>query len=76
MTPTFMQALRARWQSADTLVCVGLGELRLALSLAAAAMLALWLRHQVAAVWLRAMRARLGADDLSASLAREPYSLK
>lgn len=24
MTPTFMQALRARWQSADTLVCVGL----------------------------------------------------
>ena len=24
MTHTFMQALRARWQSADTLVCVGL----------------------------------------------------
>ena len=24
MTSTFMQALRARWQSADTLVCVGL----------------------------------------------------
>ena len=57
--------------AACALVCVGLGELRLALSLAAAAMLALWLRHQVAAVWLRAMRARLGADDLSASLARE-----
>ena len=53
------------------LVCAVRGEYRLALSLAAAAMLALWLRRQVAAVWLRAMRARLDADDLGAALARE-----
>lgn len=54
-----------------SLVCLGLGEARLGITLLVAAVLALWLQRQVAAVWQRATRSRLLADDLSAALARE-----
>lgn len=53
------------------LVCMVLGEARLGITLLVAAVLALWLQRQVAAVWQRATRSRLLADDLSAALASE-----
>ena len=53
------------------LVCLVLGEARLGITLLVAAVLASWLQRQVAAVWQRATRSRLLADDLSAALARE-----
>jgi two-component system, sensor histidine kinase len=56
---------------AAALVCAALGEIRLGVTLLVAAVLALWLQRQVAAVWQRATRSRLAADDLSAALASE-----
>lgn len=53
------------------LACLVLGEARLGITLLVAAVLALWLQRQVAAVWQRATRSRLLADDLSAALASE-----
>ena len=53
------------------LVCLVLAEARLGITLLVAAVLALWLQRQVAAVWQRATRSRLLADDLSAALASE-----
>ncbi|MFM2054634.1 MAG: hypothetical protein RL456_2671 [Pseudomonadota bacterium] len=52
-------------------VAAACGEFRLAGLLAASAGLALWLGRQVAAVWQRATRSRLSADDLSHALVQE-----
>lgn len=62
----------AAWSAVGAaLVCAALGELRLGMTLLVAAVLALWLQRQVAAVWQRATRSRLLADDLSAALVSE-----
>lgn len=62
----------AAWSAAAAaLACAVQGEFRMGVTLLVAAVLALWLQQQVAAVWQRATRSRLAADDLSATLAEE-----
>jgi signal transduction histidine kinase/CheY-like chemotaxis protein len=57
--------------AAAAAACALQGEFRMSGTLLVAAVLALWLQRQVAAVWQRATRSRLAADDLSMALAAE-----